>query len=194
MTPAALITQDLEFVEHNWSELYPDAQEELPPDMPTPKGNAVKMTTFFDANHAHDLETRRSVTGVLLFLNKTPVQWYSKRQGTVESSTYGSELVAARIATELTMAMRYKLRMLGVPINGPADLLGDNKSVVTNCTIPSSTLKKKHNAIAYHRVREAVAANVIRLAHIPSNKNVADLLTKPLGPQQHYPLVKDFLL
>ena len=94
----------------------------------------------------------------MIFLNKTPVQWYSKRQATVESSTYGSELVAARIATELTMAMRYRLRMLGVPIDGPADLLGDNKSVITNCTIPSSTLKKKHNAIAYHRVREAVAA------------------------------------
>ena len=111
----------------------------------------------------------------------------------MESSTYGSELVAARIAVELTMAMRYRLKMLGAPIKGPALMLGDNMSVVTNCTIPSSTLKKKHNAIAYHCVRGAAMAGVIVLAHIPIKENVADILTKPLGPILHYPLVKDYL-
>ena len=119
----------------NWKELYPDAVEELPADMPEPKGEPVIITTNFDADHAHDLETRRSVTGVLIFLNNTPVQWYSKRQATVESSTYGSELVAARIACELTMAMRYKLCMLGVRVEGPSVMFGDNQSVITSCTI-----------------------------------------------------------
>ena len=52
-----------------------------------------------------------------MLLNKTPIQWYSKSHNTVETSTYGSELVAMRIATELTMAMCYKIRMLGVPID-----------------------------------------------------------------------------
>ena len=74
---------------------------------------------------------------------------------------------------------RYKLRMLGVPINGPAVMLGDNMSVVLNTTLPSSMLKKKHNAIAYHHVREAVAAKVTRFAHISSMDNVADILSKP---------------
>ena len=129
-----------------------------------------------------------------MFLNKTPIQWYSKRQGTVESSTYGSELVAARIATELTIAMRYKLRMLGVPIEGPAMMLGDNMSVITNCSLPSSSLKKKHNSIAYHSVREAVAAGLIKLAHVPGKSNVADILTKPLGPILHYPLMKQYIV
>ena len=96
----------IEFVRHNWSELYPDAKEELPPDIcQNPRAiKSVQMTTNFDSDHAHDLETRRSVTGVLFFLNNTPILSYSKRQNTVESSTYGSELVAGRIATELTMA------------------------------------------------------------------------------------------
>ena len=176
-------------VKHYWSELYPDAKEEYLPDMPTPKGKSLKITTYFDADHAHDLETRRLVTGVVILLNKTPIQWYSKRQATVESSTYGSEMVAARITTELTMAMRYRLRMLGVPIEGPVTMLGDNLSVVTNCTVSISTLKKKHNAIAYHRVREAVAAGVINLVHVPTQDNLADIMTKLLGPQQHYPLM-----
>ena len=112
----------------------------------------------------------------------------------MESSTYGSELVAARIATELIIAMRYKLRMLGVPIDGGAMLLGDNVSVVTNCTLPSSTLKKKHNGIAYHRVREAVAAGIINMGYIPSEENSADILTKPIGPILHSAIVKDLLI
>ena len=56
--------------------------------------------------------------------------------------------------------------MLGTPIEGPSPMLGDNKSMVDNCRLPSSTLKKKHNAIAYHRVREAVAAGAITLGHV----------------------------
>ena len=180
-------------VELNWSELYPDSKEELPPDIPKPKGKPVQMTTCFDANHAHDLDTRRSVTGVLLFLNKIPIQSCCKRQGTVESSTYGSELVAARIATELTMGLRYRLRMLGVPIKGATLGFGDNMSVITNCSLPSSGLKKKHNDIAYHKVREVVAAGVLKLFHIPSKDNKSDLLTKPMGPIKHYPLMKEIL-
>ena len=185
---------NLKFTEHNWSELYPDSKEELPPDMPEPKGNSVKIIIYFDADHAHDLETRRSVTGIFVLFNNTPIRWYSKRQNTVETSTYGSELVAARIAVEIAMEMRYKLRMLGVPIDGPTTMFGDNKSVILNTTLPSSTLKKKHNAIAYHRVREAVASGVINLVHIPSGENISDLLTKPHGPSKHYDLMKRYLI
>ena len=161
--------------------------------MPIPRGKSVQTTTFFDSDHAHDLETRRSVTGALIYLNNTPVQSYSKRQNTIESSTYGAELVAGRIATDLTMAMRYKLRMLGVPLAGPSILLGDNKSMVDNCTLPSSTLKQKHNAIAYHRVREAVAAKAILLGHVNSKDNRADPMTKALGPINHYPHMSSYL-
>ena len=63
----------VEKVKQNWSELYLDAKEEYPPNMPTPKGKSLKITTYFDADHAHDVETRRSVTGVIIFLNKTPI-------------------------------------------------------------------------------------------------------------------------
>jgi hypothetical protein len=182
-----------EVIKHTWTEFYPDATEELPPNMPTPKGKPVLLTGYVDADHAHDLVTRRSVTGVLLYMNSTPIKWYSKRQNTVETSTYGSELVAARIATELIMEMRYKLRMLGVPIMGSAVLYGDNQGVVLNTTVPSSTLKKKHNAIAYNRVREAIAAGVLHFFHIRSTENVADVLTKSMGPKIFYGHIKNVL-
>ena len=87
---------------------------------------------FVDADHAHDQVTRRSITGILVMLNNTPIRWICKRQKTVESSAYRSELVAACVATELMLELRHTLRMLGVPLDGPALMLGGNMSVVLN--------------------------------------------------------------
>jgi len=83
--------------------------------------------------------------------------------------------------------------MLGIPLDGPALVLGDNKSVVLNTTVPSSVLKKKHNAISYHRVREAIAGHVLRFVHISSDRNYADVLTKPLPPHKFQELTKELL-
>ena len=76
--------------------------------------------------------------------------------------------------------------MFGIPVEGPVNTFCDNSSVVMNATEPASTLKKKHNSIAYHRVREAIAAKILRVAWVQTGKNLADLLTKPLpGPTLH---------
>lgn len=120
---------------------------------------------------------------MILFLNNTPIKWVSKRQATVESSTYGSEMVAGRITIEEVIGLRYKLRMLGVPIDGSCLLFGDNKSMITSSTIPKSELKKRHNANAYNRIREAVAARIVDLVHCDTKYNLSDIGTKPLGPQ-----------
>jgi hypothetical protein len=90
-------------------------------------------------------------------------------------------MVASRIATELILEVRYKLRSLGVSLDGPALMLGDNMSVVLNTAVYSSVLKKKHNAIAYQRVREAIAARILRFAYIKSEENIRYKLTKPLS-------------
>ena len=165
---------------HNWNELYPGASEELPTDMPVPKMKAITILAYFDASHAPCLITRRSVTGIVIQLNNTIIRCTSKRQNTVETSTYGAELVAGRLCVEQVMDIRYKLRMLGVPINDASVVLGDNQPTITSSTIPSSNLKKKHNAVAYHRIREAVAAGIVNLFHVRSEDNVADTMTKPL--------------
>ena len=75
-------------------------------------------------------------------LNNVIVETFSKRQATVEPSTYGSEMIAARIATDMTVEIRHTLHMLGLPIDGSILMLGDNKRVV-NTTIPSSASKRK---------------------------------------------------
>ena len=100
----------------------------------------VTSTTYVDINLYHDMTTGRSVTGILHLLNKTPSKWYSKKQGTVETATYGSELVAARIATEQIIELRLTLRYLGVPLNEKAYMFGDNKSVVDSAECPHARI------------------------------------------------------
>ena len=175
---------DERFQRCDWSEYYPGASEAIPPNAPEVRGKSVTMSCFVDADHAGCQATRRSQTGVLIYVNRAPILWYSKRQNTVETSTFGSEFVAARIAVEMVEGLRYKLRMMGVQVDGPTNVFCDNAAVVMNTTKPESTLKKKHNAIAYHRVREAQAAGVIRIAKEDGETNLADVLTKSLpGPR-----------
>jgi hypothetical protein len=179
----------------NWIEFYPDASEEIPKDLPPEKGPRVRMTVYIDADHANDIITSRSITGILVMLNNTPIRWIAKRQKTVETSTYGSELVASRVDTEaeLILEVRYMARSLGVALDGPSLILGDNMSVVLNTTVPSSVLKKKHNAIAYHRVREAIAARIMRFSYIKSEENVSDVLEKLLSSEKFHYLMKKWL-
>ena len=161
-----------------WKDFYKDAEEEFPVKGPEPLGNPVRLSAYVDANHAGNLKTRRSHTGILVYMNSAPIIWYSKRQNTVESSSFGSEYIALRICTEMIEALRYKLRCFGIPIDGPCDVFCDNRSVVTNSSVPTSVLNKRHNAICYHRVREAQAAGVIHVGWIEGKFNVADLFTK----------------
>ena len=143
-------------------------QEILPDDMPDPLGEAVITTTTMDANFNHCLATGKSLTGCLHFVNKTPIDWYSKKQATVETATYGSEFVAAKTATEQIMDIRQTLRYLGAPIGAKSFLFGDNRSVVTHDTLPHSTLTKRHNILTFHRVREAIAAKLMGFYWIQS--------------------------
>jgi hypothetical protein len=161
--------------------------------MPIPRGKLVRTTTYQDANLMHDLVTGRSMTGILHVLNQTPIQWFSKKQNVVETATYGSEFMAARQAVEQIMDLRYTLRMMGIPIDGPSWMFGDNQSVLTSSTIPHSSLNKRHNALSYHRVREAIAAGVINFMHVEGKCNPSDVMTKFLGWNKFWPLIQPLL-
>jgi len=175
--------------EYDWFPLYGNVKEEMPYGMPTPKGKAIVTSGFFDSSHASCLVTRRSTTSVLMFLNKTPIRWYCKRQNCVETSSYGSEIVAGRIAVDMAVELRYNLRMLGVPVKGTTILFGDNQSMITNTSLPHSTLKKRQSANNYHRVREANAAGIVSVVHCNTDYNLADMGTKCLNAMTHQRLL-----
>ena len=171
----------------NWTDFYGDMEEDIPLDAPEPLGEPIKLTCFVDANHAGNVVTRRSQTGYIFMVNNAPICWYSKRQNTVESSTFGSEFIAMRSAVEVNDAIRYKLRMFGIPIEGPTDILCDNASVVNSGQKPESQLSKKHLSICYHKLREAVTKGACRIGKVSDSENIADLFTKILAiPKRDY--------
>jgi len=168
------------FIKHDWTKFYGDVKEDVPPNMPKPLGKDVVMRCFVDADHAGEKLTRRSRTGFIILLQMAPIYYCSKRQNTIETSTFGSEFMAMKHATEYIRGLRYKLRMMGIPFSDPCFVYGDNQSVLYNTTLPESTLKKKSNSIAYHAVREGVATNEWLTGYEPTDSNVSDLLTKPV--------------
>jgi hypothetical protein len=178
--PADPYFDPVAFQEVDWSEFYGDMVEELPPKMPKPMDNSVNIKCFVDANHAGNVVTHRSHTGILIYVQNTMIIWHSRRQNTVETSMFGSEFVALRNSSDLIVALRYKLHMIGIPINGPAKTYCDNQGIVKNVSIPESVLSKKHNAINYHAMREAVAACIMQVAKEDGDSNLADLLTSLL--------------
>ena len=154
----------------------------------------MKMTCLVDASHASNKVTYRSHTGIFILLNNAPVVWYSKRQNTVESSTFGSEFVALRVATELIEGLRYKLRMFDVPIDGATPVYRDNQICDEKRYCSSPALSKKYNPIRYHKVRESVASCWTSIAWIKSQDNLADLFTKVLPRVTRNDLVDEMII
>ena len=147
-----------------------------------------------DANLNHCLATGRSVTGCLHFVNHTPIDSYSKRQATVETATYGSEFVASKTATEQIIDLRHTLRYFGVPIKTKSYLFGDNRSVVTSSTLPHSTLGKRHNILAYHQVKGAIASKIIAYHWIRTGYNLSDMLSKHWDQPSVYNMIMKLLI
>jgi hypothetical protein len=104
--------------EFDWERsVYGNVSEMLPSDAPKPLGKYVTLTHYYDANLFHDaIVTGCSVTGILHLINKTPLDWYSKKQATVETATYGSEFVAARTCVDQIVDLCTTLHYLGVPL------------------------------------------------------------------------------
>jgi hypothetical protein len=128
---------------------------------------------------AGDKVTRRSRTGVLVFLNCAPTVWFSKKQHSIETSSFGSEFTAMKQGMEISEGLRYKLRMMGVLLDGHTHVKANIMSVINNTSLPESMLKKKSNSIAYHHyVKERAASGAIAVSYEPAQSNLADMLTK----------------
>ena len=169
-----------EFEQFDWSNsVYGDVQEALPGNAPVPRGLGFTIRAYVDSDHAGDNITRRSRTGFIVFLNNAPIYWLSKKQTSVETSSFASEFIAMKSCCEYIRGLRYKLRMMGIPVDGPTYIFGDNKSVLVNASNPDSVLKKKSTSIAYHFVREGVAKNEWMVTYVSTDNNPADILTKP---------------
>jgi hypothetical protein len=173
----------------DFAEIYRYTEELLPHRTPMPRGLELEITAYVDALHVANKVTRPSHSGYVVFLNRAPVLWYSKRQNTVETSTFSAEFIALKVCLEAMEHLQGKLRCFGVPLpqGKPAHIFCYNEGVVKNTKNVESTLNKKHSSVAYHHCRWSVAAGVITLAHICTHSNLANCFTKrlPVSTRTH---------
>jgi hypothetical protein len=170
---------DYQDPEYDWSSsVYGDVKEIIPTDILEPKGKYVTLSHYFNVNLYHDMVTGRSITAILHFLNQTPMDWYSKKQATVKTATFGSEFIAARTTINQIVNLRTTLHYLGVPIWEKSYVFGDNKTVIDASSTPHAKLHKRHNALSFHCVREAVASKYVTIFHLPGEYNPANILSK----------------
>ena len=111
---------------HDWEKHYGEVKEVIPTYSPSPQGKVFDMIGYVDADLAGGKVIRRSRTGFAIYLNQAPIYWFSKRQNMVECSTFGSEFIAMKQLCEYVRGLRYKLRMVGIPVIGCLFLYGDS--------------------------------------------------------------------
>ena len=191
--PLAPAISEQRFQQCEWVDFCRDAKEETPLNMPEPRGRELGIHCFLDASHAAEKATRRSQTGMLIFVNQAPIIFFSKRQNSVETSTFGSEFAACKQSAELVKALRCKLRMFGIPIEGPASLHCDDEAVCRNVAIPTSVLNKKMHGISCHCCREAVASGTCWIAKEDTHTNPSDSFTKVMSAAKRETLLDRFM-
>lgn len=169
------------------------------------EGNATKIMPNEMLNHgggsAKRLSTSMPITPMIWWLAiqwlvslLRLMWWLCTLSPSVESSMYGSKLVAAWIAVDLMIELCFWQQALGVTIDGPTLMLSNNKSMVLNTSNPSSMLKKKHYVINSHQVWEAFTSKAVLFNHIPSTENESDVLMKLVSKDIFYYLIMDFTL
>ena len=113
---------------------------------------------------------------------RAPILWFSKRQNTVETSAFSSEMIAMKTCMEAIQALRYKLKMFGVPLMGPTEVFCfDNNSLVLNTSNVESKVNKKHNSLAFYAIRWSVVAEIMRVAWLSGKENISDAMTNILS-------------
>ena len=158
-----------DFPKRNWMSHYGDVKEDLLLNAPAALGMEFIIKAYVDSDHAGDKVTRRSRTGFLVYFNSAPIYWLSKKQTSVETASFGSEFVAMKQCCEYLRGLRYKLRMMGIPVNNPVFTYGDNQSVLWNTSVPD-----------YHYVREGAARDKWRTCYMKTLVNPSAVLTKPV--------------
>ena len=116
----------------DWTDYYQDTREAIPINAPEPKGKEVDTCMFVYSDHARDKKSQRSKSGLLIYIITALLQWYSKKQSTVEISEFGAELVAMKQGIGDLRGFRYELRMKCVSISCPSYIFEDNMSLIHN--------------------------------------------------------------
>lgn len=145
------------------------------------EGMTMQLCGYSDSDHGGDLDDRKSTSGVIFYLNSSPVSWTSQKQKVVATSSCEAEYVAAASAAcQAVWLSRLLASLTGVEAN-QVTLKVDNQSAIALSKNPVHHERSKHIDIKYHYVRECVENETIAVEHVRTVDQLADVLTKPLG-------------
>ena len=141
----------------DWKQFYKTEGELIPSNAPKTKGLEMFIRAMVDLDHVGDkISIGDQGLDSLYFEQCTSLLAFKKQAG-VETSNFGSEFLVMKVCCKYLRGLRYKIRMMGIPIEHCYFVYGDNRSVLYNTSLPDSTLSKKHLNIAYHFLREGCA-------------------------------------
>jgi len=143
------------------------------------------LTAYTDADYAGCTDTRRSTTGYIICIDGTPIAWRSTRQKNISTSTAESEYCAASDTAKQVQWTRQFLHELGFPQQTPTIFYCDNQSAISVINNTGTPKGLKHVDIRMHHIRELAHNNIINTTYIPTNDNVADIMTKTLPGPAH---------
>jgi transposase InsO family protein len=146
---------------------------------------------FVDADWAGDVNSRRSISGYVFFLNGTPISWTAKKQPSISLSSTESEYMASSHATREAVYLRQFLTEIGFRQNIPTPILVDNQSAIALARNPEFHARTKHIEVRHHYVREKLEEGIIELQYCPTADQTADILTKSLPAVKHLNFVKN---
>jgi hypothetical protein len=135
---------------------------------------------YNDSDHADDIDTSKSTSGILFFLGKCLIGWQSVKQQVVAMSSCEVEYIAASTASTQALWLARLLSDLGRDV-GAVELRVDSQSVSTLAKNPVFHERSKHIRVRYHFIRDCLAEGSIHARYINIKDQLADLLTKPLG-------------
>ena len=147
---------------------------------PTPLSSHL-FVTYSDADHAGDLDTRKSTSGYVVMMGSGAVSWSSKKQATVALSSTDAEYIAAVAAGKEILWLRELMRELKFEVQGSSPLFVDNQSALATLRNPEHQGRMKHLDVAHHWIRDEVQRKTIGVHYLPTGEMVADILTKALA-------------
>jgi len=145
---------------------------------------SLVVSAFADADWANDKTDRKSITGWVAKLNGDVISWASKKQRTVAQSTCEAELYAEAAAINEVLWLRGLLSELGLDVESPSLILGDNQSTVAISTNGVKSERTKHVDIKYHFITDEISKGAVKAKWVPTGEQQADIFTKALARPQ----------
>ena len=153
------------------------------------KRGDIEVSAFSDADWASNKDNRRSTSGVMVMINKSPVIFKSKIQQSVALSTAEAEYIALSLCVQEILWIKSLLSELHVTFNSQVTVFEDNQSAIAIAKNDGYQSRAKHIDIRHHFVREQVKEKSIDLRYIETKQQLADFLTKPISTKQFQQLL-----